>query len=693
MAKKYASDYARDIGAQIQGNVSQVIALKQKARADEAEAKRYAEQQARLDRQEAAALRKEARQIEIDRLNRENLEFERQFKISAEERAVKADERAERAADRADEQFEFQKEEAEDRKTQKYLQRRGVDKIATSVLDPSIIDARDSQAMDLAWQEYEAAGANLEANIGDPAAEARWAQAQRQWTQVSGVSEGRSKRNQETFQAVQTGGFDNLSTDITTEQERWANYNLTPKIDENGEVVRDANGEPVMVEPNFFMQEGVLMVGEEGSANAIPWTESRYADASDVYTPLLVAKETAFNSTDYANTVAEETFDPNKMRSFTILDEETKLGTGQLDMAKFDETMTDRARTDFRQNVHLRNQIALEQYNEDTPGKDYLDSDDQRKALEKYNPEVANVTLDNGTSVVDGKFKDGKWEFTLSDGDIEDQNSGLTTDQQRAVKDYRKAYKNYVDRESANVQAKIIPIDERPQILAEQQRRLELEQRREDAQNRAANGGTGGGPTAPTFTALTTTAATANPDGSTTPGRPTFNFPGNESLTIPGTDFGFPEVAVQGVEFDPTTGEVAAYTLTVPNSVLAAAQRAAGNDAAQQANVQTMFDKAVATKVTPYKLDANGEVVTDNNGEPVPNPLFTTITNDIRNTTSGSNRRPGPQARVDQARNEIAIFNYFDDAGILAARGIQSIDQLTPELMRELAEMYEAAGQ
>ena len=674
MAKKYASDYARDIGAQIQGNVSQVIALKQKARADEAEAKRYAEQQARLDRQEAAALRKEARQIEIDRLNRENLEFERQFKISAEERAVKADERAERAADRADEQFEFQKEEAEDRKTQKYLQRRGVDKIATSVLDPSIIDARDSQAMDLAWQEYEAAGANLEANIGDPAAEARWAQAQRQWTQVSGISEGRSKRNQETFQAVQTGGFDNLSTDITTEQERWANYNLTPKLDENGEVVRDANGEPVMVEPNFFMQEGVLMVGEEGSANAIPWTESRYADASDVYTPLLVAKETAFNSTDYANTVAEETFDPNKMRSFTVLDEETKLGTGQLDMAKFDETMTDRARTDFRQNVHLRNQIALEQYNEDTPGKDYLDSDDQRKALEKYNPEVANVKLNNGTSVVDGKFKDGKWEFTLSDGDIEDQNSRLTTDQQRAVKDYRKAYKNYVDRESANVQSKIIPVDERPQILAEQQRRLELEQRREDAQNRATTS-TSGGATAPTFTALTTTPATANADGSTTPGVPTFNFPGNETVTVPGTDFGFSEVAVQGVEFDPATGEVAAYTLTVPNSVLAAAQRRAGNDPTQQADVQTLFDKAVATKITPD------------------NPLFAEITNDIRNTTSGSNRRPGPQARIDQAKNELAIFNYFEDAGLLSTYGIDSVDDLTPELMRQMAEEYEAAGQ
>ena len=58
MAKKYASDYARDIGAQIQGNVSQVIALKQKARAEEAEAKRYAEQQARLERQEDASLRK-----------------------------------------------------------------------------------------------------------------------------------------------------------------------------------------------------------------------------------------------------------------------------------------------------------------------------------------------------------------------------------------------------------------------------------------------------------------------------------------------------------------------------------------------------------------------------------------------------------------------------------------------------------
>lgn len=674
MAKKYASDYARDIGAQIQGNVSQVIALKQKARAEEAEAKRYAEQQARLDRQEAQSLRKEARQIEIDKLNRENLEFERQFKISAEERAVNADRRAEEAGERDERRLAFQEEQAKEKKDQLYLQRRGVDKVATSVLDPSAIDVRDSQAMDLALKEYQDAGANLEANVGDPAAEARFAQAQRQWFQVSGVSEGRSKRNQETFQTVQTGGFDNLSTDITTEQERWARYNLTEKRDENGEVVLDANGEPVMVEPSFFMQEGILMVGEEGSANAIPWTESRYADASDVYTPLLVAKETAFNSTDYANTVAEETFDPSKMRSFTILDEETQLGTGQLDMDAFDGAMTDRQRTDFSQNVHLRNQIALEQYNEDTPGKDYLDSDDQRKALEKYNPEAANVKFGNDkTPAVYGEYKNGEWEFAVSDNDIE--NSPLTREQKDAVKEYRKAYKNYADKEAANVQAKIIPIDERPEI-----ERMRYQKERdavadEARRNAAANGGTGGGPTAPTFTALTTTAATANPDGSTTPGRPTFNFPGNESLTVPGTDYGFSEVAVQGVEFDPATGEVAAYTLTVPNSVLAAAQRAAGNNAAQQANVQTMFDKAIATKITPD------------------NPLFATITNDIRNTTSGSSRRPGPQARIDQAKNELAIYNYFAEAGLLSTYGIDSVDDLTPELMRQMAEEYEAAGQ
>ena len=673
MAKKYASDYARDIGAQIQGNVSQVIALKQKARADEAEAKRYAEQQARLDRQEAAALRKEARQIEIDKLNRENLEFERQFKISAEERAVKADERAERAADRADEQFEFQREEAEERKTERYLQRRGVDKVATTVLDPSVIDVRDSKAIDLALKEYQDAGVNIELNVGDPAAEARFAQAQRQWFQVSGVSEGRSKRNQETFQTVQTGGFDNLSTDITTEQERWANYNLTPKLDENGEVVRDANGEPVMVEPSFFMQEGVLMVGEEGSANAIPWTESRYADPSDVYTPLLVAKETAFNSTDYANTVAEETFDPSKMRSFTVLDEETQLGTGQLDMEAFDGAMTDRQRTDFSQNVHLRNQIALEQYNEDTPGKDYLDSDDQRKALEKYNPEAANVKFGNDqTPAIYGEYKNGEWEFAVSDNDIE--NSPLSREQKDAVKEYRKAYKNYADKESANVQSKIIPIDERPQIEAEQQRRLEREQARQDAQNRATTS-TSGGATAPTFTALTTTPATANPDGTTTPGVPTFNFPGNETVTVPGTSFGFDKVAVQGVEFDPATGEVAAYTLTVPNDIMTAAMNQAGADPDAQARVQSLFDEAVATKITPD------------------NPLFDSITNDMRNTTSGSNRRPGPQARIEQAKNELAVFNYFAEQGMLGMYGVGSIDELTPETMRQMAEDYEAAGQ
>ena len=260
----------------------------------------------------------------------------------------------------------------------------------------------------------------------------------------------------------------------------------------------------------------------------------------------------------------------------------------------------------------------------------------------------------------------------MSDNDIE--NSQLTREQKDAVKEYRKAYKNYADKESANVQSKIIPVDERPQIEAEQQRRLELEQRREDAQNRATTS-TSGGPTAPTFTALTTTQSTANPDGSTTPGVPTFNFPGNESVTIPGTDYGFSRVAVQGVEFDPVTGEVAAYTLTVPNSVLASAQRAAGNDANAQAQVQTLFDKAVATKITPD------------------DPMFAEITNDIRNTTSGSNRRPGPQARIDQAKNELTIFNYFADQGMLGMYGVNSVDELTPEKMRQMADDYEAAGQ
>ena len=676
MAKKYASDYARDIGTQIQDNVSQVIALKQKARADEAEAKRYAEQQARLDREEAAALRKEARQIEIDRLNRENLDFERQFKISAEERAISADRRAEEAGDRAERTLSLQEDKFEQEKQDKFIQENGLEGIETSVLDRSKVDIRDSKAYALAFQEFQEAGINAKRNPGDPEAQARWQRAKQQKETVEGIAEARSAVNQETFQRVQFGEFDNLSTDITTEQERWANYNLTQKIDDNGDAVFDANGEPVMVSPNYFMQNGTLMVGEEGSPNAVPWNESRYADPADVYTPLLVAKETAFNSTDYANTVAEETFDPSKMRSFTILDPETNLGTGELDMVELDKTMTDRAITDLRQNVHLRNQIALEQYNEDTPGKDYLDSDDQRKALEKYNPEVVNVRLENGTSVVDGKFKDGKWEFTLSDGDIEDQGNGLTTDEQRAVKDYRKAYKNYVDRESSNVQAKIIPIDERPEI-----ERIRYQKERdavadEARRNAAASGGsgTGGGPTAPTFTALTTTPPT-EVNGMPVPGRPTFNFPGNESLTIPGTDFGFPEVAVQGVEFDPATGEVAAYTLTVPNSVLVAAQRAAGNNAAQQANVQTMFDKAVATKVTPD------------------NPLFATITNDIRNTTSGSNRRPGPQARIDQAKNELTIYNYFADAGLLSTYDIDSVDGLTPEILRRMAEDYNNAGQ
>ena len=91
--------------------------------------------------------------------------------------------------------------------------------------------------------------------------------------------------------------------------------------------------------------------------------------------------------------------------------------------------------------------------------------------------------------------------------------------------------------------------------------------------------------------------------------------------------------------------------------------------------MQTLFDKAVATKITPD------------------NPLFAEITNDIRNTTSGSNRRPGPQARIDQAKNELAVFNYFAEQGMLGMYGVGSIDELTPETMRQMAEDYEAAGQ
>ena len=686
MAKKYASDYAQEIGAQLQGNISQIIALRQKARADEAEAQRFALQQKRLDEQEARALRAEARQIAQDAEARDVRAFEKELKLAAEERAKDEAIRAERTADRQDEELKLRIENAEAQRNKTYDETWGIDDAITSSLDLKDINPRDMQALQLTHQQYVDAGIALQQNRGDAALQDDYVRAQNQHKLVRSIVEGRGKANNEVFKSVITGAYgDNLSAGIGVERDRWHQYNLTPKLNNLGEVVVDSDNNPIMVPPSYFIDDdGVLMVGEKEGFNQ-PWSESPFHDSGNIYSPLIKSPETAFNSADYSSRVAEETFDPRKMGQYTVIDEATQYGTGELNRPAFDEKMTDRVSTDIRQNSHLRRQISFEQYNEDTPKKDYLDSGDLALAEDKYKHGVNKQKI-NGTRVTDGKFQNGEWVFSVSDNDIENEISD--TDAKTDINNYRKAVKNYAQKLYANVEEKVIPLDQRSDI-----ERVRREQER--AANAASTGGSSGSD-APTFTSLNVTEvpgavqtdADGNPvlDANGNPvreaGRPiiSFNFPSNETVSVPGELFGYREVDVQGVEINPSTGEVEAFRLAVPQTVQQAALDAATTPA-EQRNVRELFDKVRNTRVTAD--DPNTEIAS----------LFNSITTDIRNTTSGSTRRPTPQARINQAKQEIQVFNYFSQAGTLSVYGIDNISQLTPEILAQMLEEYEAAGQ
>lgn len=645
---KFASDYAREVQQQLQGNIDRLIAAKRARRQEEQEKKRYEQQQERLDLQEARSIRAEQRQLQLDQEARDQRVVENKYKANAEERAetdldirLDANERASAAEERAADAAFYQQYGVTD---------------ALAVDMPSGLNQRDQPAVQAAWEEVRKAGRTAMQSKSQEDI-VHMDKMMEQWNKISGVAEGRATLNNQNYQNVLNGQYgETLATTAVEETQRWEQYNTPPAI----EVGPD--GTIMYVEQVDDGMGGV-------TTKRVPYTQSHYGDVNDIYVPVQRSEESMFNSYDYGTTVAEETF-AQKGRYYTAKDEEYALGTGVLDTELLYTDINDNFRSKEKGNIRMMNQIAFEAYNDETPGKDYLEPQDLEAARQKYPPEVANIEFgDDKVRAVYGEYDaEGNYNFSVSDSDIENDER-FNRDQKDDILNFRNAYKSYREKYARRIEEQVIPLDETNVIAANQaqarQAQAEAEMEAQQAAQEAAE-------LSDTTLTEIRTASTTDANGQEVAGDVVgmqFQFPPNENVTVPAAAAeGFNKAVINDVRMD-NQGNVTSVVIGIPQNIMTEILQNAGDDAQALASLENMFAKI------------NGKEVSAADNPEQFNQIMAVI-----NDMQPSSGKPSPASRVQNAQNKVRAQNVWLPTAIeqgLLPEGATMAD-LTPDLIELL---------
>ena len=650
---KFASDYAREVQQQLQGNIDRLIAAKRAKRQEEEEKKRYEQQQQRLDMQEARALRAEQRQLQLDQEARDQRVIENKYKASADLRAetqmginLDANERAAQQEQRAaDDAF--------------YKQYGITDALAVDM--PTGLNQRDQPAVQAAWEQVRKAGrAAMQSKSQEDVAHLE--KMMDQWNRISGVAEGRATLNNQNYQNVLNGQYsETLATTVVEETERWEQYNAAPSI---------------TVGPDGTIMYVEQVTDEMGTVTTsqVPYTNSRYGDINDIYVPVQKSEESMFNSYDYGTTVAEESF-VEKGRYYTVKDEEYALGTGVLNSELLYTDINKNFRAKEKGNIRMMNQISFEAFNDETPGKDYLEPNDLKAALEKYPPEMANIKFgDDQVRAVYGEYDaEGNYNFSVSDSDIENDER-FDRDTKDDILNYRKAYKGYREKLARRIEEQVIPLDETHIIaqnktaerIAQEEAALEAQQAAQEAFELSDT----------TLTEIRT-PSTTNAEGQEVPGEVVgmqFQFPPNENVAVPAAVAeGFNKAVVNDVRLD-NQGNVTSVVLGVPKDIMREILQGAGDDQQALVSLQRMFDKV------------DGKVVSADENPEQFNQIMAVL-----NDTQPASGKPSPADRLQNAQFKVRAQNVWLPAAI--EQGLLPEGATVDDLSQDLIELLDFEGE
>ena len=189
MEYKFASDYAREIGRQIQSDVDRIVQSRQRAADRAREERRYQEQQQRYARSEERALRQEKR-----------------------------------AEDRYNEQLY------------------GYTKTAMETT-PSAVGGWAVEGLQLSLDEYQRAATQHRL---DPTEEnsQRFQQAKAQYEKLKNVSTAKFALNSKTMNSVRSGNMKNLAGGVQRAEEMWEDYSQAPQwvLSEDGKLMVVGDG-------------------------------------------------------------------------------------------------------------------------------------------------------------------------------------------------------------------------------------------------------------------------------------------------------------------------------------------------------------------------------------------------------------------------------------------------------------------
>ncbi len=430
MEYKFASDYAREIGQQIQGDVDRIVQQRRQAADRAREQQRYSEQQARYARSEERQARQDERQVSLDQ----------------------------RSEDRYNEQLY------------------GYTKNASEAA-PTGVGGWAVEGLQMALDEFQRASTQHKL---EPTSEnlQSFQQSKAQYEQLKNISTAKFAMNSQTITNVRGGKIKNLAGGVALAEQQWDDYSQAP------EWVMGEDGKLSVVTPARQGVDENGMPMEVSPAGLTDWRSTRWGSLDDVYVPSIKAEETAFSSPTFSKTLFDETFNAKK-KAYTKLNSEG-LGLGELESEPLYGDITDAISDRIRTNPQMYRQMAFEQWKRDNPGKDYMTEADQQAALSTYDQRLVNTAIDR-ESISSGRLNEnGEFVFNVSEGQI-DAIPTMNSEQKRAMKQWRTAVGGYYESMAQGIAGRMEPVDQRDTIARLNQNRANAQAEAEVEQEAAVN--------------------------------------------------------------------------------------------------------------------------------------------------------------------------------------------------------------
>ena len=430
MEYKFASDYAREIGQQIQGDVDRIVQQRRQAADRAREQQRYSEQQARYARSEERQARQDERQVSLDQ----------------------------RSEDRYNEQLY------------------GYTKNASEAA-PTGVGGWAVEGLQMALDEFQRASTQHKL---EPTSEnlQSFQQAKAQYEQLKNISTAKFAMNSQTITNVRGGKINNLAGGVALAEQQWDDYSQAP------EWVMGEDGKLSVVTPARQGVDENGMPMEVSPAGLTDWRSTRWGSLDDVYVPSIKAEETAFSSPTFSKTLFDETFNAKK-KAYTKLNSEG-LGLGELEAEPLYGDITDAISDRVRTNPQMYRQMAFEQWKRDNPGKDYMTEADQQAALSTYDQRLVNTAI-NRESISSGRLNEnGEFVFNVSEGQI-DAIPTMNSEQKRAMKQWRTAVGGYYESMAQGIAGRMEPVDQRDTIARLNQNRANAQAEAEAEQEASVN--------------------------------------------------------------------------------------------------------------------------------------------------------------------------------------------------------------